>query len=711
MKLKRLFTAVLSTALALSLCAMPAMAADGTPTTAPKTSTSTINKDQLGSITIHKYLMDDTGDALLSTNGEKTDTLPAGALPASGVEFTLYKVKDIDELIQYFDGVSVDGVSGAQKVEAKDYFKNGRYSDGVTADVASKPTLRGETKKDGTVTFGNLQLGLYLVVETKKPVTVTEAVEPFLVSVPMTRIGENGETIPTEWLYDIHVYPKNSTSKGNVTLEKMGAVGDKTDQSAVPVNGVKFKLEMLTAGAAENDETNWNLISNGTATEFITDAQGKIKAENLIPGKYRFTEVGYADDAPNKSYIINNGDKYVFDVDQNGNVHKPENPENPENTDDYDAQNTTITVYNYRPDVNKQVKNRSNNDYGDVADYNKDETITYKVVVDVPANIEKLQKFVLTDTPTHLKDDFASVKVYRDETMQTEVTTGNIYSVVQTDNGFTITFTPKQMSAFAGQKLYVSYTAKLDKDANDDFTGSTTVDGNSNSIELTYSNKTKLTQEEAENPDNQTKIKDEAVVYSFQLNVQKTNETKKPLGAGVMFDLYKEGKVGAQGALDSDKAKKLGFEHTDTIGYVLVKENLVTDDKGQIVYKGLANGNYWLVETKTLEGYNLLAKPVEVKLSIDYQKTLTEKKTYKNGVLVKSDVSETVETFDGTSINDKTEDGKTIGGSAVTVVNRKGFTLPVTGGFGTLLFSGIGVLLVLAGVGVLFSLKKKTNRA
>lgn len=28
------------------------------------------------------------------------------------------------------------------------------------------------------------------------------------------------------------------------------------------------------------------------------------------------------------------------------------------------------------------------------------------------------------------------------------------------------------------------------------------------------------------------------------------------------------------------------------------------------------------------------------------------------------------------------------------IVNRKGFQLPVTGGFGTLLFSGIGVLLV-----------------
>ena len=471
------------------------------------------------------------------------------------------------------------------------------------------------------------------------------------------------------------------------------------------MQGVKFKLEMLTAGADEEVEANWNLILNGTETEFITDNQGEITAKNLIPGKYRFTEVGYADDAPNKSYIINNGDKYVFDVDPKGNVSIPTKAEN---TADYKAANKTITVYNYRPDVNKQVKNRSNG-YGDAADYNKDDTITYKVVVDVPTNIVKLQKFVLTDTPTNLTDDSGTVKVYSDEAMNV-VAPENIYSVKGTGDGFTITFTPDQMGTFAGKKLYVSYTATLKKDENGNFTGSTTVDGNSNKIELTYSNKTKLDKDEAENPDNQTKIKDEAVVYSFQLNVQKTNGTQN-LGAGVMFDLYKEGAADAEDALDPEVAKKLGFVNTDTTKYVLVKNDLKTDDNGQIVYKGLANGNYWLVETKTLEGYNLLAKPVKVTLKIDYKTTLTENKTYKNGVLVKSDVRATQESFDGTTINDKTEDGKTIGGSAVTVVNRKGFTLPVTGGFGTLLFSGIGVLLVLAGVGVLFSLKKKSNRA
>ena len=52
----------------------------------------------------------------------------------------------------------------------------------------------------------------------------------------------------------------------------------------------------------------------------------------------------------------------------------------------------------------------------------------------------------------------------------------------------------------------------------------------------------------------------------------------------------------------------------------------------------------------------------------------------------------------------------TSGSITANIINRKGFDLPTTGGFGTLLFSGIGVLLVVAGVGVLLSLKKK-NRA
>ena len=43
-----------------------------------------------------------------------------------------------------------------------------------------------------------------------------------------------------------------------------------------------------------------------------------------------------------------------------------------------------------------------------------------------------------------------------------------------------------------------------------------------------------------------------------------------------------------------------------------------------------------------------------------------------------------------------------------TVINKKGFTLPLTGGMGTVLFSVIGLALVLAGVVVITASRKKT---
>ena len=64
-----------------------------------------------------------------------------------------------------------------------------------------------------------LELGLYLVVETKVPEMVTSTCNPFFVSIPMTSVdGTNATDGGTRWIYDITIYPKNST--GIPTLEK-----------------------------------------------------------------------------------------------------------------------------------------------------------------------------------------------------------------------------------------------------------------------------------------------------------------------------------------------------------------------------------------------------------------------------------------------------------------------------------------------------------
>ena len=75
------------------------------------------------------------------------------------------------------------------------------------------------TDSYGKTEAKNLDLGLYLLVETRVPEMVTSTTDPFLVSVPMTTInGTNADNGGTTWIYDITLYPKNLT--GIPTLEK-----------------------------------------------------------------------------------------------------------------------------------------------------------------------------------------------------------------------------------------------------------------------------------------------------------------------------------------------------------------------------------------------------------------------------------------------------------------------------------------------------------
>lgn len=743
MKLKRFLTGVLSAVMALSVCALPAAAAEdgATGATMPNTSPSTIDTTQKGKVIIHKYVMTDTKQATTTSNGEVTNTIPAGALAAPGAKFTLYKVMEITDLISYYNG-DLTAYKYTENSEEKtiDYTKKAPEAiDFIDSDKKIKLSMvvdgvtnrTQETQADGVATFTDLDLGLYVAIETETPASVTQAIDPFLISVPMTRIKEGTTTDPTEWLYEINVYPKNSTATGAVTLKKMGVVGSDTT-APTGVANVKFTLERLQDGEdIESKDAIWTAVNNndGNNTYTTTALNGEVTVNDLIPGTYRFTEVGYTTEKGER-YIINNGTKYVFIVARDGTTVKLSKPTGEEENTDYvvsdsaNGQNASITVYNYAPDVKKQVeKCTTPGTYQKAADYSVGDTINYKVDVTIPKNISELKVFTLTDTPTNLKDDVNSITIYTDDAMTKSLDTTAYTKAEDTGantNGFVITFKPEKLVDERGkaiEKLYVKYTATLLG------TAVTTTDGNSNKIDLTYSNKTGLNDTNKDDNSNKNHIEDSAVVYTFKIDIKKVNGQNKPLtGKIVTFDLYKE--VGPYanneaatkaGALDRTKAKQLGFDTTKT-DYKRIKNNLTVNEKGEVSHSGLSNGNYWLVETKTEPGYNLLAKPVKVELSIAYKTSWSETKEYNNGVLVKHELTKKNETFDpkesNVGMNGGTEKGENgTGSKSIVVVNKKGFTLPVTGGFGTLLFSGIGVLLVLAGVAVLFSMKKKNDRA
>ena len=261
---------------------------------------------------------------------------------------------------------------------------------------------------------------------------------------------------------------------------------------------------------------------------------------------------------------------------------------------------------------------------------------------------------------------------------------------------------------FKEKTIVITYKAELLETANK------TDAGNLNKAELKYSNKTDINITDGTEGD-PYKIHDEAVVYTFKTSIKKIDENGTAL-PDVEFDLYKK-YVAADGVITSKKvtfqkvacdvidasaAYKLGLNNTasDTDQWIKIK-SIKTGTEGTVEVDGLPNGSYKLIETKTKNGYNLLKSPVDADLTIDYAEAWETDDHYNaNGVLIKHEKSTSKKAFDTATAY-----------KPIQVVNRKGFNLPTTGGFGTLLFSGIGVLLVLAGVSVLFSLKKKNKRA
>ena len=214
-----------------------------------------------------------------------------------GVEYTYLKVADIIQFTESAnDGqtsehvevlYAIDKTKGADMLAAlglengKDSYANANklddanwyyqsdvlikaLSDSLTANAtttknaleayvaANGGTKMLETDEDGKTEANDLPLGLYLLVETKVPEMVTGTTDPCFISLPMTSVDggmTNGDTngnITTgghDWLYDVTIYPKNTT--GIVTLEK-------TVREAKNDTGKNNASDVITDGFAHN---------------------------------------------------------------------------------------------------------------------------------------------------------------------------------------------------------------------------------------------------------------------------------------------------------------------------------------------------------------------------------------------------------------------------------------------------------------------------
>lgn len=764
MKLKRFFTGVLSAVMALSVCALPAAADDATVVNDPtdlKLTASTIDTTQKGSITIHKYgrLEDPTAE---NGKGEVDDTVAANKdnKPLEGVDFTLYRVKTTADLLEYYDalkGASVEeftardcftatNESDWSETTLKPVYTTLATGDGTNATVGKVDTKK--TNEEGAAQFNDLPVGMYLVIETNKVQSVTKTVTPFLVSIPMTRIGDT-ELDATknnnlkQWLYDVVVYPKNSTAQGTVTLVKQGKHGDTRENLA----GVMFKLFQYQDSKADYVDitdklTNTNKTPVGTESYVVTASGtnlGKITFSDLPMGKYYVQEYGYTGIDSDKGYIINTKGKYGFAIDKDGKVSVQAETGEGEtdwvtNGDEFSAGNGTITITNYKPEFEKTVESRTGTTSTDKhqADYGIGDKVPYILTIKVPENVAKLHTFKVVDTTLkdqleHITKDFALTATDKDGREKT-LTEGPAYTKTITADKdtntsiLTVDFTTTALTNVAGGTITIKYYATLG-------TGAVVAgNGNLNTAKLLYSRKTDTVDSgETDNSKKPYEITDEGVVYTFMTSIEKKGKggsyEGKPM-PGVTFALYRKvedaewnngdkvtiagQEYTKKGAVPGATAVELGLTTNKSETWVQIyhdgKLEAATNDNGIVEYKGLPSGTYKFIETKTLDKYNLLTSPVDAKLSLNYTTTWKDTSAYDENGNLTNHKSYTVKYENGNAeVKNPNE--------AIKVVNRSGFTLPVTGGFGTLLFSGIGVLLVLAGVAVLFSMKKKNDRA
>ena len=678
-KFKKMLAGLLGAAMVLTSFGTPAWA-DG----AARPNLPTIDTTQKGTLTINKY--------------EGTDENTSNDKPLAGVEFTIWKVADIEQDTSPssnvgFKFVPVSTLTSltaedfkSDKTDADKYTKeiydkvlaklnkNKKVEDG-TLDGAIKATTKiDDTTGKASAKFTDLDLGLYLVQETKAPSQIVNKTANFLVSVPMT--NEAGKA----WNYDVVAEPKNAAVYAGINLIKEGTT-IKADGTLETVNlaGVTFVLQSRPTGS--DDSVTWTNVGS-----YTTESDGTIKVNDLAPNDYRFIETGLGE---NNGYILN-GKPYEFTVQNDGKIKVGSK----EPTDI-----ATITADNEKPDLKKEVKN--GNTYENAADASIGDMVEWKVSASVPSNVDQLEKYSITDKMssalTWVEAEAALNITYKSNGTPVNAETTDYTLIKPTDNqeggSWTIEFTKAGKTKLKTNNISsieVTFKTKLNEKAN---IGSA---GNLNDAQLDYSNAI-YPLVDPTNPNYGKKpgedhIKDQAKVYSFAIDMTKVdgNNTATKL-EGVYFDLYKYSGTVTEPTESDLKGSGKKINTTD----------LVTDINGKITVKGLENGNYYLVETKAAAGgYNLLKAPVKVVIAQEYsveKKTTVTKDAEGN---VTSTTTVVNKTFTGGDENNA-------GTYSVTIENRKGFTLPKTGDIGTAMFLIIGIGGMLAAVYIMLRGRKR----
>ncbi len=306
------------------------------------------------------------------------------------------------------------------------------------------------------------------------------------------------------------------------------------------------------------------------------------------------------------------------------------------------------------PTVEKKVMDdKSNSNWADKADSQMGQNVEYQLTGTVAKNVDTFDTYYYQfhdELSAGLTANQASVEVKVDGAKIDPDKYAVSYDQENGNNLLTVTFDDLKSSGATvtpNSKIVVTYTAKLDPaKAKKVVVGG---EGNENTVKLIYSN----------NPGHDGKgesVPDTVRDYTYALKLVKEDSADSDVKlSGVKFTIQATGAdegTGIQYVQEDGSFGDTAYEFT-------------TDDKGEISVKGLDAGTYTVKETHTLDGYNTLS---------DFTFTITatgldqneganalQVTTSKNG----SDLVATP-SFDSGTVT-------------LTVQNKKGSGLPLTG--------------------------------
>ena len=348
-----------------------------------------------------------------------------------------------------------------------------------------------------------------------------------------------------------------------------------------------------------------------------------------------------------------------------------------------------------KPTFEKKVQDANDSEgtttgWQDSADYDVNDTVPFKLTATLPTDKDdfaayKTYKLVFKDTQsaglTYPEASGFIVKYEETVVPASQYTLTLNPTTTTADSTFTLTINDvkslrdadgSDIAVAAGGKFTVEYESTLNNKA---VIGH---EGNPNEAKLQYSNNPNYTGEGTNSPTGETP-KDKVIVFTYQLNVNKTFDQGTPADNDLpKFKLYKK----YFKAADSYEWKQVGEEIEVT------KTGDGADAKYTASFQRIDDGDYKLVESHTPAGYNTAA-----------DKTFT----------ITADHVVSSENPTLTSLKIDQTDGDTTNGTIqADVVNKKGSNLPSTGGMGTVMLYVAGIaVFVLAGATLVMALRRR----